>query len=473
MKVMKEVVFYQFRRFRHNSKMFYYFAAVMLFIAGLLIGANCFKQNSNSYQIPIVPISAVVDQDQAQAQSQISPQPAAVATTTEVVAPLPPTDNTKLLTVTVRHKDSLTRIFKRNGIDVKDAKAILALKRAKALRDLRAGKKIELTIEKVEKGTKLKQLVYVIDELDTLTVVSHNGWHAQIKHIEPTVKISYAAATVHGSVYTAASKHGISHKIVAQLANIFSKKADLRKMHQGDSFAVLYKEYSVNGKTIKEGEVVAAEILQKGHLYRMIGFTDHHGNTDYYNPEGYNSNPPFARLPITNYSHIGSRFSRNRYHPILGYSRPHNGVDFSAPFGTPIKATSNGKVEFVGSHGQHGRTVIIQRGIYKTLYAHMSKFASGICSGCNVKKGQTIGFVGASGLATGSHLHYEFHVNGVPHDPLKVKLPEGEMIPPEHRKSFFAFAKRILTQLDAHRNSHRMVAMNNVSELSERKEFSV
>ena len=267
------------------------------------------------------------------------------------------------MTVTVRHKDSLTRIFKRNGIDVKDAKAILALKRAKALRDLRAGKKIELTIEKVEKGTKLKQLVYAIDELDTLTVTSHNGWHAQIKHIEPTVKISYAAATVHGSVYTAASKHGISHKIVAQLANIFSKKADLRKMHNGDSFAVLYKEYSVNGKIIKDGEVVAAEILQKGHLYRMIGFADSHGNMDYYNAEGYSSNPPFSRLPITNYTRIGDRFSYNRYHPILQYTRAHLGVDFTAPFGTPIKATSNGKIEFVGRHGGHGNTVIIRRGI--------------------------------------------------------------------------------------------------------------
>ncbi len=472
--MMKEV---RFHRFRHNSKIFYCFVAIALFVIGVFIGANCFKKNSTSYQIPIVPTAAVVDQpqlqvqNQAQTQPQISPQPAAA--TNEVVALSPPADNTKLLTVTVRHKDDLTRIFKRNGIDVKDAKAILALKKAKALRDLRAGKKIELTVEKVEKGVKLRQLVYVVSELDTLTVTSHKGWHAQIKHIEPTVKISYAAATVHGSVYTAASKHGISRKIVAQLSNIFSKKADLRKMHQGDSFAVLYKEYAVNGKVIKDGEIVAAEILQKGRLYRMIGFTDVHGNTDYYTPEGYNSNPPFSRLPITNYTRIGSRFSLNRVHPILGYSRPHRGVDFCAPFGTPIKATSNGKVEFVGSHGQHGRTVIIQRGIYKTLYAHMSKFASNVCSGCNVKKGQTIGFVGASGLASGPHLHYEFHINGVHHDPLKVKLPVGEMIAPEYRKSFFAFAKRILTQLDAHRSNHRMVAMNNVSELSNQKEFNV
>lgn len=470
--MMKEVISHQLRRFRYNSKIVYCFAAAALFMAGLLIGANCFKQNSTSYQIPIAP--AVVDQNQTQVQSQILPQSVVTATANEVVAPPLPTDNTKLLTVTVRHKDSLTRVFKRNSLDIKDAKAILALKKAKALRDLRAGKKIELTIEKVEKGTKLKRLVYVIDELDTLAVTYHNGWHAQIRHIEPTVKISYAAATIHGSLYTAASKHGISRNIVAQLTNIFSKKTDLRKMHKGDSFAVLYKEYAVNGKPIKEGEVVAAEVLHKGHLYRMIGFADAHGNTDYYTPEGYNSNPPFTRLPITNYTRIGSRFSLNRVHPILGYSRPHLGVDFCAPFGTPIKATSNGKIEFVGRHGGHGNAIIIRRGIYKTLYAHLSKFASGICSGCNVKKGQVIGFVGASGLATGSHLHYEFHVNGVHHDPLKVKLPEGEKIPPEYRKSFFAFAKKVLTQLDMHRNSsHRMLAMNSVPELLDQKEFNV
>ncbi|MEI8055589.1 MAG: peptidoglycan DD-metalloendopeptidase family protein [bacterium] len=460
-----------------------------MFVAGLFVGVDCSKkamvpvteindQSQPQEQFHFQPQSQTQIQIEPQALPQISPQPVAASknATSSLSA-----NNTKLLTVTVRQKDSLAKIFKRNGLDAKDAKAILVLKQAKVLRDLHSGKKLTLTIEKlaVEKAkaktktsAKLKQLVYVIDELNTLTVVYRHGWHAQIKHIEPTVKLSYVAATVQSSVYAAASKKGISRRIVAQLSNIFSKKADFKKICKGDRFAVFYKEYAVNGKVIKEGDVVAAEVLHGGQLHRMIGFTDPHGNTNYYTPSGYDTNPPFARLPVESYSHISSRFSLNRYHPILGYSRVHKGVDFAAPHGTPIKATSNGRVEFAGVDSGHGRTVIIQRGIYKTLYAHLSRFANNIHSGSYVKKGETIGYVGQSGLATGPHLHYEFHINGTPHDPLKVKLPTGEMIPQEYRRKFFALAKTMLAQLDMHRNEHRMIAINKIFE-SEQKEGSV
>jgi murein DD-endopeptidase MepM/ murein hydrolase activator NlpD len=476
-------------RFHRDPRVVYCLVAMLMFVAGLFVGADFSKKDSS-----VVPTPVVIDQPQSQEQLQFQPQsqvqiqsqipfqdPPLPVTNSKVAAPSLPVDNTKLLTVTVRNKDNLAKIFKRNGIDVKDAQSILALKQAKALRDLRVGKKMTLTIEKLaieraktknKASTKLKRLVYVIDELNTLTVIFRHGWHAQIKHIEPTVKLSYASAIVQGSVYAAANKKKIPQKIVAQLSNIFSKKADFKKMRKGDSFAVFYKEYAVNGKIIKEGEVVAAEISHGGQLHRMIAFTDPRGNTDYYTPQGYNSNPPFARLPIKNYKHIGSRFSFNRRHPILGYTRPHLGVDFSAPHGTPIKATSSGRIEFVGNKDGHGRKIIIQRGIYKTLYAHLSSFANNIRPGSYVSKGETIGYVGQSGLATGPHLHYEFHINGTPHDPLKVKLPEGEMILPEYRKKFFALAKNMLAQLDMHRNDRRMLAINEVYE-PWRKESSV
>jgi len=471
--------------FHRDPRVIYCLIAMLMFVVGLFVGANCFKKDSTNPQVAVASAPAVVGQPQSQAQTQVQAQtqtstPPTV--TNQAAASSLPISNTKSVIVTVRHKDSLAKIFKRNGIDVKDAKAILALKQAKALRNLRAEKKISLTIEKTEAeakpnektkaSIKLKQLVYVIDELDTLTVIYSHGWRAQIKHVEPTVKLSYAAAIVQGSVYTAASKKGISRKIIAQLSSIFSKKADFKRMRRGDSLAVLYKDYMVNGRKYKEGEVVAAEISHGGQLHRMIAFTDPKGITDYYTPQGYNSNPPFARLPVENYSHIGSRFSFNRYHPILGYSRPHLGVDFSAPHGTPIKATSNGRVEFVGNKDGYGRKIIIQRGIYKTLYAHLSSFAHNIRAGSYVSKGEVIGYVGQSGLATGPHLHYEFHINGTPHDPLNVKLPEGTMIPPEYRKKFFALAKNMLARLDMHRNDNRMLAMNEISE-SERKESNV
>jgi murein DD-endopeptidase MepM/ murein hydrolase activator NlpD len=152
----------------------------------------------------------------------------------------------------------------------------------------------------------------------------------------------------------------------------------------------------------------------------------------------------------------------NRRHPILGYRRPHRGVDFVAAFGTPVRATCNARVSFVGFHGEHGRTIMIKHGAYKALYAHLSGFSSKVHEGGHVKQGQIIGFVGSSGLSSGPHLHYEFHVNGVHHDPLKVKLPEGEMIAPEYRKKFLALSKQMLLQLDLHNGGHNMFAMNKV-----------
>lgn len=489
-------------KIHRDPRVLYCLIAVLIFLAGVLIGGNCFRKNNNNFQIDITPIQAEQlqpqDQTQAQSQTQTQPQPQpqdqsdnqsrlqeqaqplphSPVSADNVIAPPAPINNTKVLTVTVRHKDSLAKIFKRNGVDIKDAKAILALKQAKALVGLRAGKKISLTIEKIKTNakisTKLKQLIYVIDELNTLTVVARGkGWHAHIKHIEPSVKLSYAAATIHGSIYTAASKKGIPRKMVAQLANIFSQKVDVNKLQKGDRLALFYKEYTVNGKKIKDGEIVAAEIFHKNRLHRMIGFTDSNGITDYYNSEGYNNKPPFMRIPVS-YIRIGSRFSSNRWHPILKFSRPHLGVDFCAPFGTPVRATSNGRVEFVGTKGGHGRTIVLKRGIYSTLYAHLSGFSAGVFPGGYVKKGQIIGYVGATGLATGPHLHYEFHINGVHHDPLSVKLPEGEMIAPEHRKKFFALSNRMLAQLNTHRKEmdHRMLAINESAELNS-TEYSV
>ena len=142
-------------------------------------------------------------------------------------------------------------------------------------------------------------------------------------------------------------------------------------------------------------------------MHRVIGFTDSHGHTDFYTPEGRSVNPLFTRYPVTNFKYIGSRFSPARLHPVLGITRAHRGVDFTANTGTPVIATSNGKIEFMGYHGGHGRTVKIKNGPYSTLYAHLSGYSNNVHSGGYVKKGSVIGYVGSSGLATGPHLHFE------------------------------------------------------------------
>ena len=425
--------------FPNDPRILYGLIAVAMFLVGLLVGAKFFSIETKP------PLNVAVVQEAK-------------------VTALAPTVVLKSLTATVGKKDTLAKILQRNGLNVKDAQAILALKPAAVLKELPVGKKIVLNIENPQTDKKLKQLVYVIDDLNTLTVVLRdNRWQAEIKTIKPTVKLSYAAATIDGSLYTAANKRGISYAVATQLASMFSNKADFRKMQRGDHFAVLYKEYTVNGKKIRKDEVVAAELTHKKKTHRMVGFADHSGDINYYTPEGYNNKPPFMRYPLI-YKRIGSRFSSKRFHPILSVVRPHWGVDFVAPLGTPVKATSNGKIAFAGFRNGHGRTVVIKNGIYKTLYAHLSSFADNIRPGSYVKQGQIIGYVGKSGLATGPHLHYEFLLNGVHHDPLEVKLPDGEMIAPKHRKQFFAWSKKMLAQLDLYGKQDRIFAMNKVGE---------
>jgi murein DD-endopeptidase MepM/ murein hydrolase activator NlpD len=156
----------------------------------------------------------------------------------------------------------------------------------------------------------------------------------------------------------------------------------------------------------------------------------------------------FLRSPV-DFRRISSRFTRERYHPVLGKKRPHRGVDYAAGTGTPIKAAGDGKVIFRGRKGGYGNTVVLQHGgNITTLYAHMSKFRRGVGSGPRVKQGQVIGYVGASGLATGPHLHYEFRINGVHRNPLTVKLPDAAPVPAKYRAEFLQQAHQLLAQLD-------------------------
>jgi murein DD-endopeptidase MepM/ murein hydrolase activator NlpD len=143
-------------------------------------------------------------------------------------------------------------------------------------------------------------------------------------------------------------------------------------------------------------------------------------------------------------------YNPNRKHPVLKTSRPHRGVDYAAPTGTPILATGNGKVEFIGNKGGYGRVVILSHGgKYTTLYAHMSKFKSGMKRGQRVKQGQVIGYIGMSGLATGPHLHYEFRVSGVHHNPLTVALPKAEPLNAKYMTDFKNKSQPLLVQLDS------------------------
>ncbi|MBU0745141.1 MAG: peptidoglycan DD-metalloendopeptidase family protein [Gammaproteobacteria bacterium] len=441
----KSIAFYR------NPRLVWIFAVCILFAGGIF----AFKliQNGGGAHIDL----ASVDKRILQAASVVVADNAADIKADDKSSNDLAINDPKPLVATVRKNDNLKNIFRRNGLDDKSAASILALKQANVLRNLKSGKKINIALDATR--TKVEGLVYEIDSLNTLVITARDeGWDSKINHIEPTTTVRYTSANIDKSIYTSGKKAGIPGKLMAQFVNIFSHRMNINKLRNGDSFALFYKEHTVNGKSVRDNEIVAAELVHKGKVDRVIAFTDPHGITDFYTPNGRSIKPAFIRYPVS-FKRVGSRFSMTRLHPILGTVRPHLGVDLSASTGTPIKATSNGKIAFVGTKGGYGRAIILKNGVYSTLYAHLSRFASNIQSGKYVKQGQVIGYVGSTGLSTSAHLHYEFRIKGIHYDPLNVKLPAGEMIASKYRGQFFALSKKMLAQLDLRRKDDKVFAM--------------
>jgi murein DD-endopeptidase MepM/ murein hydrolase activator NlpD len=351
-------------------------------------------------------------------------------------------------TVTVKSGDSLAGIFSRLGIPPRQLHELLEQGGAASnLKRIYPGQTLRLMTD-ADKG--LIKLSYQIDQLSSLEI-SHDGKDYDISttHLTPERREISTSGVIDSSLFLAAHKAGLADNLTMELAGIFAWDVDFAlDIRKGDRFTVLYEELYLDGENIGGGNILAAEFVNHGKRYQAIRYTDAGGKTDYYSPEGKSMRKTFLRTPVE-FSRISSKFSLGRKHPILNRIRAHKGVDYAASNGTPIKATGNGKIVHRGKKGGYGNTVIIQHGSkYSTLYAHMSKFRGGLKTGSKVKQGETIGYVGSSGLATGPHLHYEFLVNGAHTDPLKVKLPGADPLNKKYMDDFTARAESLLAQMD-------------------------
>ena len=384
---------------------------------------------------------------------------AAPATATESRAVAPTDSDANWHEVTVKSGDSLATIFNRLDISAQQLHAVLEEGgAAHNLKKIHPGQKLRvLTSEK--QG--LVKLSYPIDKLSTLEV-SRNGEAFDISttHRTPERREVSASATINSSLFLAANKAGMSDNITMELAGIFGWDIDFAlDIRKGDSFTVLYEEIYLDGEHIDNGEILAAEFINQGKRYQAVRYTDAGGRTDYYALNGESMRKTFLRTPVE-FSRISSRFSTGRKHPILNKIRAHKGVDYAASTGTPIKSTANGKIIHIGNKGGYGKTIIVQHGTrYSTLYAHMSKYRGGLKKGSRVRQGQTIGYIGSSGLATGPHLHYELRVDGTHRDPLRVKLPGADPLNEKYMADFNSKAKALIAQIDLVRDVQ--VASNN------------
>jgi len=262
-------------------------------------------------------------------------------------------------------------------------------------------------------------------------------------------RIASNSGVITNSLYQSAQRTGLSDQLIMELANIFGWDIDFAlEIRAGDQFSLIYEDEYLDGELYGNGAILAAEFVNQGNVFRAVRYEDENGNSNYYSPDGRSMRKAFLRAPV-DFRRISSRFTKVRWHPVLGKKRPHKGVDYAAATGTPIKAAGDGRVIFRGRKGGYGNTVIIQHGSqYTTLYGHMSSFKRSVQNGSRVKQGQTIGYVGKSGLATGPHLHYEFRVNGVHRNPLTVKIPAASPINARYKADFEKKSKPLLAQLE-------------------------
>ncbi len=346
----------------------------------------------------------------------------------------------------IRRGDTLSEIFRRNGIPVREALVVARLEKASVLQSLVPGRVLELC---KSKSSHLLVLHYELDNFEVLSVEANDdGWRPGIEQIDITVHHRFASGTINQSLFTAFKRAGINEKLVTQLVSIFGWDIDFAlDIRRGDRYSIVYEELHADERKIGTGDIVAAEFVNHGMIYRAVRHIDENGNIEYYSPDGTSLRGTFLRTPVK-FSRITSRFNGKRFHPKLKKWRAHRGVDYSAPRGTPVLVTADGRVSFVGRNGGYGKAVVVRHGgTYSTLYGHLSRFKRGLRKGTTVKQGDVIGYVGSTGLTTGPHLHYEFRVNGIHRDPLAFNIPRSGRIPARYRHSFLNYAQEWMDRL--------------------------
>ena len=349
--------------------------------------------------------------------------------------------------VTIQRGDTLDRVFRKHGIDPGDLVQIAKLPEASEhLRMLKPGDEIE--IRHVDGD--LMSLHRNLELTRALRVVRGDGeFLASIEDRPVETRRQAAYGRIKTSLFESGATAGISDKTVMNLAGIFAWDVDfVLDIRTDDNYYIIYEELWQDGELATEGEIVAAEFNNNGRTYTAIRYIDESGRADYYTPEGHSVRKAFVRAPV-DFTRISSSFNPRRRHPILNTIRAHRGVDYAAPRGTPVKAAGDGKVIFRGVKSGYGNTVILQHGgNITTLYAHLNSFDRKAGMGKRVKQGQTIAYVGATGLATAPHLHYEYRLNGVHRNPRTVKLPQADPIEPELMSDFRANTAPILAELE-------------------------
>ncbi len=338
----------------------------------------------------------------------------------------------------IRRGDTLGSALARLGVDDPEALSFVRLDpAARPLYRLRPGKALRV---ETDAAGRLITLRFVADNGDLLVIGREGEAFAATAAPAPVeIRWEAGAGEIQSSLFAAADAIGLPDSVTLQIAEVFGGDIDFyHDLRRGDRFSVVYEIRHVDGEAVGAGRIVAAEFTNRGKTSRAYLWRDAAGEESYYTEDAMPLRKTFLRSPME-FSRIASGFSGARLHPVFNEWRAHKGVDFSAPAGTPVRATGDGNVLFAGTQNGYGNVIHLgHRGQFSTLYAHLSRFAPQIGPGARVAQGEVIGYVGQTGWATGPHLHYEFRVGDEQRDPMTVVLPDAPPLVGANRRSFFA-----------------------------------
>jgi murein DD-endopeptidase MepM/ murein hydrolase activator NlpD len=367
--------------------------------------------------------------------------------------------------LTVRKGDNLAKLFERAGASANDLNEVLQSgPEAKTLKHIFPGQKLAFQLDK---EGQLVALRHEESELkSTLFNRDDSNFVAEKIHRDPEVRHQFARGTITSSLYKAGLDAGLSDGMILQMAEIFGGEIDfVLDLRAQDEFVVMYDEYYLDGKKIGNGPILAASFSNQGTEHSAYRYVYANGDVGYFTADGVSMRKTFMRAPL-DFIRVTSPFSLSRVHPLFKTSRPHRGIDYAAPTGTPVYAAGDGRVAQSGYSPSNGNFVVVQHaGNYATKYLHLNKRSVKV--GDRVKQHQVIGAVGATGWATGPHLHYEFLVNGVHTNPAQIagKLPQADRIAANDKRRFSEQVRGLQTQFAAYANKTNLAQQDDVQPL--------
>jgi len=361
-----------------------------------------------------------------------------------------PSDSFNVIKDHIRQNRFLSEILEDYGVSGSDIDQVLRnSKDVFDVRDLRARNDYLILTDK-DSTARLRYFIYSHDPELSYIFSFNDSLNITPFRYEATSEIKFASGTIVTSLWDAMISADLNPELVVELSDIYAWTIDFFGLQKGDSFRLVYEEKYIGEKSIGIGKIFGALFISSGRAVYAIPMIQ--GDTEsFFDKDGSSLRKAFLKAPL-HFSRIGSRYSSARMHPILRIVRPHYGVDYSAPFGTPVYSIGDGRVISAGTEGESGRIVRIRHNsVYTTAYLHLSGFAKGISGGVSVRQGDVIGYVGSTGLSTGPHLDFRFYKNGYPVDPLKVEAPSVEPVLEENKAKFQKLSTtliRLLSTLD-------------------------